>query len=575
MVFKKIEKVIMVIKLIKVIRKNQFPNSLITLITLALFVSCENDDKTIEHKRVFRFNLYSEVSSLDPAFARNQSNTWSVNQLFDGLVQINDKLKIVSSIAKKWKISEDGLTYTFHLRTDVFFHNSKVFQDEKGRKVVADDFVYSFHRIIDHSVASPGAWIFNDKIDTAQAFTAINDSTFQIKLRKSFPPFMGLLTTQYCVVVPKEAVEFYKTDFSRNPVGTGPFKFKIWQQGIMMGLVKNENYFETDKEGNRLPYLDAVQISFIDNRSAEFLKFTNGEFDFVSSIDGSFKDEVLTFDGKLQPKFKDKIKLYRMSYLHLAYLGILMDENNPALKNSPLRIKAIRKAINYGFDREKMMKYLFNNIGLPATAGIIPPGLPAFDNAAGNGYFYSPEKVAQYLKEAGFPNGKGLPPIKLFFQSTFTNHVAYVQSQLAALGIKVKLEMLAPAFLREAMSKYQAPFFSGTWIADYPDEENFLALFYSKNPAPPNYTKFSNAEFDKLYELALAEKNEKKRIQYYQKMDNIVMEEAPVVPLYYDEVVRFAHDYVEGIEPNPINMLILKKVRFTDMGVSEPMEITK
>ena len=232
------------------------------LITVMLLtVSCrqvyDNSDKMI-----FRYNESSGINSLDPAFSAGQSIIWPCNLLYNGLVDLDTQMRIVPCIAKSWTISPDGTVYTFTLRDDVYFHQTDFFPQK--RKVTANDFVYSLGRIVDGSVASPGAWIFQKvKRDSEgrPAFKALNDSTFQITLSEEFPPFLGILAMKYCSVVPQEVVEKYGKDFRTHPVGTGPFKFQIWEEGVKLVLRKNPDYFETDEEGNRLPYLDAVAIT--------------------------------------------------------------------------------------------------------------------------------------------------------------------------------------------------------------------------------------------------------------------------------------------------------------------------
>src|SRR6185312_282102 len=227
------------------------------VLLLCVCFSC-NTDPSSSKKTVFSINLDENLSSLDPAFARNQNAIWMINQVFNGLVQIDDSLKTRPCIAKSWEISPNELLYTFHLRDDVHFHDDPLFKNGKGRKVVASDFVYSFQRLLDPKVASSGSWIFSDKVcDTP--FRAINDSTFQIKLRQPFPPLPSLLTAQYCSVVPREVVEHYGKDFRQHPIGTGPFKFKYWKDGEVLVLLKNENYWEKDKDGSALPKLDAIR----------------------------------------------------------------------------------------------------------------------------------------------------------------------------------------------------------------------------------------------------------------------------------------------------------------------------
>jgi len=222
---------------------------------------------------VFRYNQASGISSLDPAFAKDQATIWACNQLYNSLVSLDSNLRVVPSLAKSWEVSEDGKVYLFHLRNNVYFHNNPCFPGGKGRKLIAEDVVYSFHRIVDPKTASPGAWIFNGKIAAGSPFLALNDSTFQLKLSKPFPPVLGMLSMQYCSVVPREAVEKYGSNFRANPVGTGAFQLKNWVEGNALMMLKNENYFEIDDKGNRLPYIDGVNVSFIDNKKTEFLSF--------------------------------------------------------------------------------------------------------------------------------------------------------------------------------------------------------------------------------------------------------------------------------------------------------------
>ena len=207
----------------------------ILLVSTLIFSACGNKKNNNSDKRtVFKYNESAGISSLDPAFARDQANIWGVNQMFNGLVQMNENLEVTPCIAKSWKISDDGLMYTFTLRSDVNFHEHPAFKDGKGRRVVAADFVNSFFRIIDETVASPAAWIFNNIDRSAKSgylgFEAANDTTLNIYLNKPFPPFLGLLTMQYCSVVPIEIVEQYGKDFRNNPIGTGPFKFRMWKE---------------------------------------------------------------------------------------------------------------------------------------------------------------------------------------------------------------------------------------------------------------------------------------------------------------------------------------------------------
>jgi len=530
-----------------------------------LLCSCHNENKgEIDTKTVFRYNESAGISSLDPSFARNVENIWAIHQLYNGLVQMNDELDVEPCIAKSWEISEDGLNYTFHLRDDVYFHDHELFPNGQGRKVIAEDFKHSLFRIMNPEVTSPGAWIFNN-IDLSRhlGFHATDDTTFQIFLIKPFPPFLGLLTMQYCSVIPHEIVEHYGRDFRNHPIGTGPFVFKMWKEGVKLIFVKNENYFEKDTDGSKLPYLDAVSISFINEKQVVFLEFIKGDLDLISGLDEMPKDEVLSQTGKLNPKYQNKFRLESQPYLKTDYLGILVDEESEIVKDNPLRLKAVRQALNYGIDKEKMITYLRNNIGTAARAGIIPKGMPSYDEKKVKGYEYNPDKALALLTEAGFTEGGGMLEIVINTSSDHLDMCEFIQHQLGEIGIDVKIDVKAAVTLRELVAKSKLNLFRKNWLADYPDAENYLALFYSKNfcPIGPNYTHFKNDKFDRLYEKAQTITDDMERYELYQEMDRIIIEAAPIIPLYYDQIIRLVQNNIIGLSNNPMNLLELKRVK--------------
>src|SRR6185295_7097044 len=192
-------------------------------------------------------------------------------------------------------------------------------------------------------------------------------------------------TMQYCSVVPEEIVEHFGKDFRSHPVGTGPFQLKAWKEGVVLLLFRNPNYFERDATGNRLPYIDGVRITFLDSKATEFLKFRQKEYDFTNDVDPSFKDDVLTRDGELQAKYQRMFRLQKSVNLNTEYLGFNLGDTS---QNNPLLKKEIRQAINYSIDKEKMMLYLHNSIGIAAWHGFVPLGLSAYDVSKVKGYAY-------------------------------------------------------------------------------------------------------------------------------------------------------------------------------------------
>jgi oligopeptide transport system substrate-binding protein len=523
-----------------------------------ILIGCGNREHN--QRFIFRYNEQTGIATLDPAFAKNQSIIWAVHQIYNSLVETDKDLNIVPALAKNWEISPDRMTYRFHLRDDVFFQDNPCFPGGKGRRMIASDVAYSLNRIIDPQTASPGAWIFNNRLAPENGIRVLNDTIIELKLARPFPPVLGMLSMQYCSVIPKEAVKKYGRNFRNHPCGTGPFMLKYWEEGQDLIMVRNPNYFEKDEKGQRLPYMQSVKISFFDNKATEFLMLQQGQLDFINDIDPTFKDEVLTKNGELRKEWDGKIILSKHPYLNTEYLGILCDSLDERVKNSPLRLKNIRQAINYGFDRRKMMLYLRNSIGIPAESGFIPAGLPSFDSMQVKGYHFDPERSRQLLSEAGFAGGKGLPVIRLLTVGIYSDLAGFIARELEEVGIKVQVEVVQKGLLLEEMANSRVLFFRGSWIADYPDAENYLSVFYSMNPAPPNYTRYHDPVYDKWYEESLLLKNDSARYALYRQMDQRMIENAPVVPLWYDEVIHFVSPSVHDLEANGLNLLELRRV---------------
>lgn len=542
--------------------KTKYVLSLLLLFSVFYYPACNIPDK-VENKTVFRYNEASGITSLDPSFSSNLSNIWACNQLFNGLVQLDSNLRIKPCIAKSWIISENGKTYSFILRDDVYFHNNPVFPNGKGRKVIAKDFVFSFTRLLDKQTASPGQWVFNmiDSSDNKPCFYALNDTVLEIKLKQAFSPFLGILCMKYCSVIPVEAINEYNKDFRKKPVGTGPFRFQMWKENIKLVLLKNKNYFEFDGK-KRLPFLDAVSVSFLKDKQSAFLEFIKGNLDFMSGLDPNYKDELITKRGLLNPKYRNKISMKTGPYLNTEYLGILLDSNEINEQGEPLSNVYFRKAISYGFDRVKMMKYLRNNIGTPGIYGMIPPGLPSFDTTKLLYTNYNPSLARKNLELSGYNDSK-IPYVTLETTPEYLDLCKFIQHQLSEIGINIKINVNTPAAIKELKAQSKLKFFRASWIADYPDAENFMSLFYSKNFSPdgPNYTHFTSPVFDSLYEQSLNIFDQKKRFELIWKMNNLVMKKAPVIVLYYDQVLLFYHNNITGISRNSINMLDLRRVK--------------
>lgn len=507
---------------------------------LGLGIAACQSPTEVNTLQVFRYNESSGITSLDPAFARSQSNIWAVNQLFDGLVAFDSTLNTVPALATHWEVDSQGLRYTFFLRKGVRFHAHPHFESA-ARWLKARDVVYTLTRLASPSLNAPGAWVVKD----IQSVQAQGDTAVIIALHRPVPALLSLLAMPYCLVVPAEADSM--VDFGAHPAGTGPFFLQVWQDQEKLVMRKNPHYFQVG-----LPKLEAVAIRFIPEKQAAFLDLLTGRLDFISGLDGSFKDEVFLPSGQLKPHYAEQLRLQTAMYLNTEYLGMMSTTAGEALSDVH-----VRQALNMGFDRTLMLQTLRNNLGVPAIYGLIPPALAgAYTEQP---ITYNPERARALIQEAGW---EGRVEVTLMTNPSYLDLCEFIQASWKQLGVKTTLEVVPPSTLRQQMATGKAPFFRASWIADYPDAGNYLSLFYGPMAAPqgPNYTQFKHPLFDQWFRMAEQAVEPGERAAIYRRMDSLVQYETPVIPLFYDQVVRLVQPNVRGLTPNPLNLLDLRKV---------------
>lgn len=515
---------------------------------------------------VLRINLTTSPASLDPAYARDQAMTWCTQQLYEGLVALDDSMRPVPALANRWEVTDSGRTYTFFLRQNVRFHPDTCFHTpDSTRSVTAHDVVFSLTRICDPATASPGLWIFSGRIlglddfraqraDTLAGIRALNDTTVQIRLQAPYPPFLTLLTMPYGSVLPPEAVRAYGKSFRSHPVGTGPYRFKRWDEGRSLVFQAHPHYREPG-----LPRTPFVQFRFQPDRLLAFVELVRGNLDMVDGLDPALKDEVLAPDGALQDKYLDRVRYWSAPQLTTEYLGFQTDTT---LSPGPWAHPLLHQAVAYAIDRHALVRYLRNNTATPGVYGFIPPATPGFSDTL-TGYRYAPERARTLLAQAGFPNGRGLPPLRLVTSPAYREQGEFLQAALAQVGIRIQLEALEGAAAREQIYQGRATAWRASWVADYPDGENFLALFYGPNTAPggPNTTRYANPAYDARYQAALRAPTDSARYAAYARLERQVLDDCPVVVLYYYRIVRFTHPRVQGFPVNPMDLMLpLKEV---------------
>lgn len=539
----------------------------VLLFTVLGLGGCKNVDKK-SPQQIFHYNEDVSVTTLDPAFVRSQSENWIVSQIFNGLIDLDAQLQPVPALAKSWEISTDLLTYTFHLRSDVNF----CFVDKQGkvttRKMVASDVAYSLSRIADPATSSPGAWIFVGKIDSQlnRVFIAPNDSTFVLKLVSPAASLLGLLSTNFGYVVPKEYARLDKSYLARNPVGTGPFYVRRWEDEIKLVMRKNPHYHEKDTQGVPLPYLDAINVTFVKNKQTAFMQFAAGSYDFFNGLEGSFKDELLTDQAMLKPKYAQKMKAIITPFLNTEYVGCYLGEY-PG-KTNWLKDVHLRRALFYAVDKQKLVRFFRNGLGDAGDWGVVPPILNAHEKETITEANAAWQKALAEYQQSGYAKQTNKPEIVLSTTADYLDMMVYLQETWGRLGVKIKVDIQTGGMLRQLRNEGKLMLFRGSWIADYPDAENFLACYYAPylSPMGPNYTHFEDAQFDTLYRLIEAGESGQKaslRKQYIQQANQILIDQAPVIPLYYDKSIRLIQPWVRGLENDAANRLVLKRVKIS------------
>ena len=350
----------------------------------------------------------------------------------------------------------------------------------------------------------------------------------------------------------REIVELYGDEFGKKPIGTGPFMFANWANGIKLNMIRNPNYFESTQQ-NSIPKLDGISISFIQSKQTELLEFIQGNLDLFTGLESSFKDEILKNDGTLNAKYLEDFEIQISPFLNTEYLAFNMED-----ESSPIHDLNYRKAIHHCINREAIINYLRNGIGTPANGGFIPIGLTGhinYDNSS-----FDIDLARKYIQKS---NANKNQPITLTTTSNYLYLCILVQKNCAEIGIEVKIDVVPSSLLKQQKSAGDLTFFRSSWIADYPDGENFMACFYGPNKAPsgPNYSRYINAQFDQQYNQLIACTDESEKEKLFKKMESMLDKDQPFILLFYDESIWIKNKKINQVNINALNHLDL---RFTD-----------
>ena len=548
------------------------------------------------------YSRTARIRGLDPGVTGEVSSSLAISRIYEGLLEYDylaRPYKVIPSLAEAMPaISEDGLTYTFKIRKGIFFHDNPCFPNGVGRELVASDFIYSMKRVADVKTASSGFWVFNKRIMGINDFHEASQSdaptdydlpvaglqtldkyTLQISLTEPYPQLLYILAMHYACAVPREAVEFYGKSFSNHPVGTGPYELVEWRRNSRIEFIRSPKWAETGRveiypttgtpeqeaagllkdAGQPIPFIDRIVQYVVDDSSTSWMMFLSGQLG-SSVISPDNWDAVITPDKSLNDSLEKRgIELISSPFTAVYYMGFNWDDPVIGAHSDPeqnLRNRKLRQALSCAYEFDQMNQFMNNRLYL--IDGPIPTPLAgALDEPSP--YRFNLEKARALLVEAGYPEGIDSKTgrrlelsIELGSADTNTRQSMELMADMfQKIGVVLKTNYNTwPAFI-EKMNRRQAQLFRLAWVADYPDAENFLQLFYSKNESPgPNHANYRNAEIDRMYEQIRTMQDSPERTAIYEKMARIIVEDAPWVFMYQPMSFALQHSWVENYLPH-------------------------
>lgn len=538
----------------------------------------------VEYGGVFKVNEFEDFKSLYPLSIIDAPSYRIATQIYEGPLKFDQAtLNTVPGLAEEVTTNEDATVFTLKIRKGVKFHDDECFPEGKGREVTAKDFKYCLDRLCQADGDNQLYYIFQKRVKGAPEYfksteekkplaggvsgiKVIDDYTVQIELNHSSANFMKILAHPACFIYPKEAVEKYGDDMRTKCVGTGPFRVRAIKEGYVI-LSRNDNYWMKDEWGNQLPYLNGIKITFIKEKKTELMEFRKRSLDMVWKLPVDEIPNILSSQDQAKNGGNIEFDLQSVNSLSTQYYCFLH-------QSDIFKDKRVRQAFNYAIDRKTICDFVLQGEGEPADYGFIPPfpGYSAYQNI--KGFKFDVARAKKLLSDAGYPNGRGFPEVTLQLNSGgSTNKVVAeaVQNMLREnLNINIKLETLP---FPEHVNRFEhgkAMFWRTAWIADYPDPENFLAMFESTSvPADinarsfPNVSRYVSPAYDTLLKQASLEIDDAKRNILYGQLDQMLIDDAVVMPVYYDNFLRLVQKNVRNLPINAMEYRDFTKVYFS------------
>ena len=535
---------------------------------------------------VFRLNEVSDFRNMFPLSVIEAPSQRIGNQIYEGLVRFDQKdLSVVSALAEKFEINEDATSFTFFLRKGVKFHNDECFDGGNGREINAHDFKYCFTRLCTASPDNLLSALFLGKVKGAEEYynstiqgnpleagvtgiTVVDDYTLRIDLNYPLASFINTLAHPGCWLFAKEAYEKYGVEMRIKCIGTGAFMVKNIKEGEAVILERNPDYWRKDQHGNQLPYLDAIKVTFSKEKKTELQEFRKKNLDMVFELPLEMIDDVV---GELEDAKAGNNTPFEMQVTPSMAVQFLAFQT----KSKTFNDRRVRQALNYAVDKDKLVTFTLKGDGQVGNYGIVPPAFKGYEYDSIVGYSFNPEKAKDLSSQAGFPNGKGFPKLKLQLNSGGSNNILIaevVQSMIKEnLNIDVELDVMTFPQHIDNFESGKASFWKAGWVADYPDPENFLNLLYGwhvpddmNEKSYVNHTRYQNSTYDSLFDMALRTVDVKERYRLYRMAEQVAVNDAPFLVLYYAEFTRLLQKNVKNFPANAMEYRDFSEVYFKD-----------
>lgn len=534
---------------------------------------------------VFRVNESEYIKNLYPPSITDVYSYRVAAQVYEGLFKFNDQdLTLENSLAESYTLDSTRTVYTIKLRDGVYFHDDPAFPSGKGRKLTASDVAFCFTQLCRQTAANQNFSLFSGLLKGADAYykasaggkepdfsvegiQVVDPLTIRLSLTRPNAVFLVNLARPAAFIYPPEALKKYGADMRIKAVGTGAFQMGSVEENISIVLPRNPSYWGKDHYGNELPFLEAINVQFINSKKSELFEFKKGNLDMIYRLPTEHILEILEDNVSGSGEFT-RFELQREPEMVTQFLTF-NTANRQLFSNADLR-----KAISFAIDREKILTFVLNNEGFaPGHHGITPPVFTDYKISDIPGYRLNVDSARFYLAKAGYPNGKGFPKVEFMLNAEGdrnTNVGVEIQKQLSDhLNIEIEISTYPLAQLLENAYQGRFDLMRSAWYADFPSPENFLWIFYSGNQdahqreaAYPNIARYSSVKFNKLYEQALRARSVNEANTYFIEAEKVLMQDAPIIVLWYDEGFRLLQSYVKNFPNNPMQYRDLSKVYF-------------